>query len=54
MHIKRDISIWNLKTIHSVLFRIPGFIGRFKRVLTIWLLSATIQIYLSKCQSRMK
>ena len=51
MHIKRYISIWNLKTILNVLFRIPGFSGRSKRVLTI---CATIQIYLSKCQSRME
>jgi len=54
MHIKRDISIWNLKTILNVLFRIPGFIDRSKRVLTICLLSVTIQIYLSKCKSRME
>jgi len=52
MHIKRDISISKLKTILNVLFRIPGFSGRSKLVLTICLLSATIQIYLSKCQSR--
>jgi len=44
MHIKRDISIWNLKTILNVLFPMPGFSGRSKRVLTICLLSATIQI----------
>jgi len=54
MHIKRDISIWNIKIILNVLNRIPGFRGRSKQVLTICLLSATIQIYFSKCQSRME
>jgi len=32
MHIKRDISIWNLEIILNVLNRIPGFRGRSKRV----------------------
>ena len=47
MHIKRelrDISIWNRKTILSVLFRMPGFCGWSKRLLTICLLSVTIKI----------
>ena len=44
MHIKRDIYIWNLKKSLNILFRMPGFSGRYKRVLTICLLSATIQI----------
>ena len=44
MHIKRDISIWNLKRILNVLFRMPGFSDRSKRVLAICVLSATIQI----------
>jgi len=44
MHIKRDISIWNLKTRLSVLSQVAGFSGRSKRVLMICLLSATIQI----------
>jgi len=42
MHIKRDISIRNLKTILNFLLRIPGFSGRSKRVLTICLLSAKL------------
>jgi len=41
MHIKRDIYIRNLKTILNDLFRMPGLSGR---LLSIWLLSATIQI----------
>jgi len=44
MHIKRDISIWNIKTILNVLNWKPGFSGRSKRLLTICPLSATIQI----------
>jgi len=44
MHIKRYISIWNLKTILNVLDRKSGFGGRSKQLLTICLLSATIQI----------
>jgi len=44
MHIKRDISIWKLKPILNILNRKPGFSGRSKRLLTICLLSATIQI----------
>jgi len=54
MHIKRDIFIWNLKTILNVLFRIPGFSGRSERVLTIRLLSATIQISMSNAKSQME
>ena len=34
----------NLKTILSVLFRMQAFSGRSKRLLTICMLSATIQI----------
>ena len=41
MHIKRDISICNLKMILNVLFRRPGFSGRSQRLLTHCLLSAT-------------
>ena len=48
MHIKRDIYIWNLKMILNVLFRIPGFSGRSKWVLTIYLLSATINYIVGK------
>jgi len=40
MHIKRDISIWNLKIMLKVFKRIPGIRGRSKQVLTICLLSA--------------
>jgi len=47
MHIKLDISVWNLKTIINVLLRIPGFSGRSKRVLTHCLLIAPIQISMS-------
>jgi len=44
MHIKRDVSVWNVKTILNVSNRKNGFSGRSKRLLTISLLSATIQI----------
>ena len=44
MHIKRDISIWTLKTILNVLNRKPGLSGWSRRLLKICLLIATIQI----------
>jgi len=34
MHIKRDITIWNLKMILNFLNRKPGFSGWSKRMLT--------------------
>ena len=45
MLIKRYISIWNPKTILDGLFRMPGFSGWSKGLLTICLLGATIQIW---------
>jgi len=45
MHIKRYVFLSEiLKNLLSVLFRMPGFSGRYERLLTICLLSATIQI----------
>jgi len=51
MHIKRDISTWNFKMILNVLIRMPGSSGRSKWVLTIFLLSATIQNNNTLCKT---